>query len=70
MTPERWQEIRDVLEQALELKPCLRSAFLDRACVRDQSQRQEVEALLDPSDDAISSFLQSAPPADRLIAMI
>ena len=70
MTPERWQEIRDVLEQALELKPCLRSAFLDRACVRDQSLRQEVEALLDPSDDAISSFLQAAAPADRLIATL
>ncbi len=70
MTPERWQEIRDVLEQALELEPGLRSAFLDRACVRDQSLRQEVEALLDPSDDAISSFLQSAPPADRLIATL
>ena len=32
MTPERWQEIRDVLEKALELAPDERSAFLDRAC--------------------------------------
>ena len=29
MTPERWEQIRDVLEKALELAPEERSAFLD-----------------------------------------
>ena len=68
MTPERWQQIRDVLERALELKPDQRSTFLDSACLFDQSLRQEVEALLASSDDALSSFLQSAPATDGLIA--
>jgi eukaryotic-like serine/threonine-protein kinase len=72
MTPERWQEIRGLLEQALELEPDQRSAFLDRICASDQFLRQEVEALLDPSDEAISGFLQAAPLAvglsDVLIA--
>jgi eukaryotic-like serine/threonine-protein kinase len=60
MTPERWQQIRDVLEKALELAPSERSAFLNRACSSDSSLRQEVETLIDSSDDVRSSFLQSS----------
>ena len=56
MTPERWQQIRDVLAKALELAPGERSAFLNRACSSDQSLRQEVETLLASSDDVRSSF--------------
>jgi hypothetical protein len=70
MTPERWQQIRDVLEKAQELEPTQRSAFLDRACSSDRSLRQEVEALLACSDEARSSFLQSAPLADEFIAKL
>jgi tetratricopeptide (TPR) repeat protein len=66
MTPERWQEIRGVLEKALELEPVQRSAFLDHVCVSDESLRREVEALLDPSDDVISSFLKAEPLTGRL----
>jgi eukaryotic-like serine/threonine-protein kinase len=72
MTPERWQQIRDVLEEAQELEPSGRSAFLDRACLSDQSLRQEVEVLLAADDDGRSAFLQSSPPLDgpleRLLA--
>jgi serine/threonine protein kinase len=64
MTPERWQEIRDVLEKALELAPDERSAFLDRACSSDPSLRQEVKTLLASSDDVRSSFLQ--PSVQRI----
>jgi len=41
MTPERWQQIRDVLEKALELTPSRRSVFLDGACLSDQSLRRK-----------------------------
>ena len=68
MTPERWQQIRDVLEEAQELEPAQRSAFLDRACLSDRSMREELEALLASSDDAKSTFLRSAPALDGLIA--
>jgi tetratricopeptide (TPR) repeat protein len=68
MTPERWQQIRDVLEEAQELEPAQRSAFLDRACLSDRSMRQELEVLLASSDDANSTFLRSAPALDGLIA--
>jgi len=62
MTPERWQQIQDVLEKALELAPGERSAYLKQACSSDPSLRQEVETLLASSDHVRSSFLQSAPP--------
>jgi eukaryotic-like serine/threonine-protein kinase len=68
MTPERWQEIRDVLEKALELAPGERSAFLNRACSSDQSLRREVETLLASSDDLRSSFLHSSAPRVTLTA--
>ena len=60
MTPERWHEIRGVLEEALELAPEQRSAFLQRNCSADPSLRQEVETLLASSPDVRSSFLQSS----------
>ncbi|MGA9978917.1 MAG: protein kinase [Candidatus Sulfotelmatobacter sp.] len=60
MTPERWQQIRDVLGRALEMAPGERSAFLNQACSADQSLRQEVETLLASSSDVRSSFLQGS----------
>jgi len=60
MTPERRQQIREVLEEALELAPEQRSAFLQRNFSSDPSLRQEVESLLASSPDARSSFLQSS----------
>ena len=70
MTPERWQQISDVLERALELEPSQRSAFLDQACSSDQSLRQEVEALLDSGHDVASTFLQPQPMTDGLLATL
>jgi serine/threonine protein kinase len=72
MTPEQWQHLREVLGEALELKPEERSEFLDRVCASDHSLRREVENLLSSSDEARSSFLQSStlrvtlPPGTRL----
>jgi eukaryotic-like serine/threonine-protein kinase len=60
MKPERWQQAREVLADALELKPEDRPAFLDRACSSDHELRREVERLLSSSDEARSSFLQSS----------
>jgi serine/threonine protein kinase len=68
MTPERWQQIRAVLEKVLELAPGQRSAYLNEACSSDSSLRQEVETLLASSDHVRSNFLQSAPTAAALTA--
>jgi len=66
MTPERWQQIRDVLEKALELAPGERSAYLNQACSSDPSLRQEVETLLASGPDVRSSFLESEAPRATL----
>lgn len=68
MTPERWEQIRDVLEKALELAPEERSAFLDSACSSDSSLRQEVESLLASGNDVPPEFLQPSAMADLLAA--
>jgi serine/threonine protein kinase len=59
MTPNRWQEIDKLLEQALEREPGQRTAFLDKACAGDGELRREVESLLVAHEQAGS--LLSAP---------
>jgi eukaryotic-like serine/threonine-protein kinase len=65
MTPERWQQVKGVLQNVLEIAPPQRAAFLDRTCEGDASLRREVESLLAAGDKGRSSFLQS-PPTMRL----
>src|SRR6516164_4242892 len=57
MKPEQWQQAREVLADALELKPEDRSTFLDRACSSEHALRREVERLLAANDEARSDFL-------------
>ena len=59
MTPERWEKVRDVLGQVLELASEKRPQFLDRACFTDHSLRREVESLLSADQEASSGFLKS-----------
>jgi serine/threonine protein kinase len=61
MTGERWEQIKDVLHRAMELRPEQRAVFLDQACAGDSSLRREVESLLAADDQARSSFLQAPP---------
>src|SRR4029434_10208577 len=60
MTPERWQRVKAVLHDALELAPGQRTEFLDRACASDDSLRREVQSILSAGDEVGSSFLESA----------
>ena len=46
MTPEDDQRIADIFEQAVELPPPERAAFIERACGDEATIRREVEALL------------------------
>jgi serine/threonine protein kinase len=61
-TAERWEDVKAVLHQALEISPDRRSQFLDEACSADASLRAEVESLLLADEGVRSSFLQSLPP--------
>src|SRR5215469_9494416 len=60
MKPEQWQRAREVLADALELKPEERSVFLDCACSSNHTLRQQVERLLASSDEVRPSFLESS----------
>ena len=42
----RWQRVKDLLAQALDLEPDERQRFLDRECGHDASLRGEIESLL------------------------
>jgi serine/threonine protein kinase/tetratricopeptide (TPR) repeat protein len=53
MTPERWREVRAILDAAMALEAEDRAAYLDRVCQGDRSLRGEVESLL-TANDAVS----------------
>src|SRR5690242_16903361 len=57
MTPERWQQVKDVLAEALELPPSGRSACVEQRCGGDDSLRRDVELLLEQETDLPSRFL-------------
>jgi serine/threonine protein kinase len=60
MTPERWQQIKLVLQDALELPPQQRSGFLDKVCP-DSILRQEIESFLALGDEeARTSFFETS----------
>jgi eukaryotic-like serine/threonine-protein kinase len=46
VTPERWQQIKELFGAVLERSPDQRGAFLQQACGPDESLRAEVESLL------------------------
>jgi hypothetical protein len=61
LTPERWQKVRDILEQALDLAPEKRARFLDLACSSDPSLRNEVQSFLNPAHKATNGLLENTP---------
>ena len=46
-----WSRVKEVLGDALELPPSKRAAYLDETCGNNKALRDEVEALLEASDD-------------------
>ena len=61
MTRERWAQIRQIFDAALERPAQDRVAYLQAVCARDEELRREVENLLE-SHDTATDFL-SAPAA-------
>lgn len=60
MEPDRWRQVEEVFEAAVERPPEARAAFLDEACAEDPSLRQEVESLLS-RDGKTLSFIEVSP---------
>jgi hypothetical protein len=69
MSPERWREIKPLLELALELDAGDRRAFLDETCAGDESLRREVESLIAAHEQAGDFMEKSAfEEAARMLA--
>src|SRR5687767_8626781 len=58
MTPERWREIEDVFQAAVDMPPAERAHFVDERCGSDAELKVEVEKLL-ASDDSADDFIES-----------
>jgi serine/threonine-protein kinase len=58
MTPERWQQVKNLFHSALERDPNHRALFLDEACAGDVLLRREVESLI-TSHEQTGSFIDS-----------
>src|SRR2546425_991460 len=67
MKPERWQQIKILLQSGLECEADERPAFLDEACAGDDSLRREVESLIVSYEQA-GSFIEQ--PAYGVMAEI
>ena len=57
ITPERWQQIKAILCDALEFeREAERQAYLASACGDDTALRREVESFLEPFPDNVEAF--------------
>ena len=56
MTPERWQQVKDIFNSAITYRPDERSLFISRACSGDEELRSEVESLI-ASHEESGSFI-------------
>jgi eukaryotic-like serine/threonine-protein kinase len=63
MNSERWQRVKQLLDEALLVEMSDRASFVDRACAGDAQLRQEVDSLLASHERAGTDFLK-VPAAD------
>ncbi|MEK6300087.1 MAG: serine/threonine-protein kinase [Acidobacteriota bacterium] len=69
MKPDRWQQVEQIFQAALDQDPKERQAFLDRACAGDASLLSEVESLIKSHDEA-NSFIESPLLEDQTKILI
>ncbi len=62
MTPERWQQIKSTLADAMAMSPVDRAAYLERIGAADPELRLEVFSLLAADEEAGSRFLHTPAP--------
>ncbi|HEX8748922.1 MAG TPA: protein kinase, partial [Pyrinomonadaceae bacterium] len=58
MSPEQWNQVKELFHAALEVAPEERARFLDKACSNDASLRREVESLI-ASHERTGNFIDS-----------
>ncbi|HKE60190.1 MAG TPA: protein kinase [Pyrinomonadaceae bacterium] len=58
MTPERWQQVKQIFNSAIKYAPNERDSFLTEACANDTILRSEVESLI-ASHEKTGSFIDA-----------
>src|SRR5688572_16964760 len=58
MSPERWRDIEEVFQAAVEMPRADRAQFVDKFCGTDVELKAEILKLLE-SDDSASDFIES-----------
>jgi tRNA A-37 threonylcarbamoyl transferase component Bud32/sugar lactone lactonase YvrE len=59
VSPERWERVKQIFDEALELDPAGRSGYLAGVCTTDDALRTQVERLLKQYEEAGTSFLRT-----------
>lgn len=59
MNPERWQLVKQLLDEAIALNDSERGSYLEGACAADLELKGEVESLLSSHEQAGTGFLKS-----------
>jgi serine/threonine-protein kinase len=69
MTPERWQQVKEIFNSAINYRPDERSVYLSRVCSDDEALRNEVESLI-RSHEKSGEFIDApaVKEADALFA--
>ncbi len=70
MTPERWAQIRQIFDGALERPQQDRAAYLRVLCARDDELRREVESLLANYDGSADFLSTPAAELSRALATL
>ena len=67
MTPEQWQKVEAVLQEALDRPPQDRISFLDEVCAGDEQLRNEATSLVNAYDEAGDFIEQPAIAQDARV---
>jgi serine/threonine protein kinase len=69
MTPERWQEVEEVLQAVLDCPPADRAAFLEQSCAGDHELQSEASSLVLAYDAAVDFIEEPAMAQDARVIL-
>ena len=69
MTPERWQQVEAVFQEALDRLPPERDSFVDHACAGDEELKDEANSLIAAYDEAGAFIEQPAMAQDAHVLL-
>ena len=69
MTPDRWQQVEAVFQEAMDRTPPERTSFLDDACAGDEELREEATSLIAAYDEAGAFIEQPAMAQDAHVLL-